>query len=562
LEKQMTAETRNTGTEANPYVQPEVAAIPVPQGYTEIIEVQYEIGRDNFASFWLGLEFDIHRVVFTVSALGILAFTVLTMSFQAELGPAYVGMRDWLTGNLNWFFLLSGNIFLLLCLFLIVSPLGKVRLGGPQAKPSYGYTGWFSMLFAAGMGIGLIFYGVSEPMIHFDSAIGGISVGEDGVRTDWAPLGGAEGNVAEAVRLGMAVTIFHWGAHAWAIYAVVGLALALFSYNKGLPLTLRSCFYPIFGERVWGWPGHIIDILAIFSTIFGLATSLGIGAQQSAAGLNFLFGLPTSNPMMITLIVLITAVALVSVVAGLDAGVKRLSEINMVLAAALLIFVIAFGPTMEIASGFFENLVAYGEYLPALSMPFLREDVNFVSGWTAFYWAWWISWSPFVGMFIARVSRGRTVREFLIAVLVVPTIVSMLWVTALGGSAIDQLVNDGFTGVKNAALELKLFEMLTQLPLTGLTSFLGIILVIVFFVTSSDSGSLVIDTIAAGGKVNTPPPQRVFWAISEGLVAIALLLVGGLVAAQAMSLSTALPFTIVLLGACYAVVRGLMNEPR
>jgi hypothetical protein len=226
------------------------------------------------------------------------------------------------------------------------------------------------------------------------------------VRTDWAPLGGAEGNVAEAVRLGMAVTIFHWGAHAWAIYAVVGLALALFSYNKGLPLTLRSCFYPIFGERVWGWPGHIIDILAIFSTIFGLATSLGIGAQQSAAGLNFLFGLPTSNPMMITLIVLITAVALVSVVAGLDAGVKRLSEINMVLAAALLIFVIAFGPTMEIASGFFENLVAYGEYLPALSMPFLREDVNFVSGWTAFYWAWWISWSPFVRLTGNRHDRS------------------------------------------------------------------------------------------------------------------------------------------------------------
>jgi BCCT family betaine/carnitine transporter len=557
----MTDATRSPGNDAALNAQLEIKAIPVPQGHTQIIVTEYEIGQDNLASSWK-LEFDIHQVVFTVSALGILAFTFLTMAFQAELEPVFLGMRDWLTGNLDWFFLLSGNIFVLLCLFLIVSPMGKVRLGGPEAKPSYSYLGWFSMLFAAGMGIGLMFYGVSEPMSHFGSAVGGISVGEDGVRTDWAPLGGAQGDVAESVRLGMAATIFHWGLHPWAIYAVVALALALFSYNKGLPLTLRSCFYPIFGERVWGWPGHVIDILAIFSTIFGLATSLGIGAQQSAAGLNFLFGFSTSNPVLIALILVITALALVSVVAGLDAGVKRLSEINMVLAATLLVFVIAFGPTMQIASGFFSNLVAYGEYLPALSMPFAREDTNFVSGWTAFYWAWWISWSPFVGMFIARVSRGRTVREFLVAVLIVPTILSVLWMTAMGGTAIGQAVNDGLTGVQDAALELKLFEMLTHLPLTGLTSFVGIILVIVFFVTSSDSGSLVIDTVAAGGKVNAPTPQRVFWATTEGLVAVALLLGGGLAASQAMAVSTGLPFTIVLLGACYAIVRGLMNEPR
>ncbi len=541
--------------------QTEVEPIPEPEGDTQIIETEYEIGQDNVASSWK-LEFDIHQVVFTVSALGIVAFTFLTMAYQSALEPMFLALRDWLTGNLDWFFLLSGNIFVLLCLFLIVSPLGKVRLGGPDAAPSYSYIGWFSMLFAAGMGIGLMFYGVSEPMSHFGTSMGGISVGEDGVRTDWAPLGGAEGDVAESMRLGMAATIFHWGLHPWAIYAVVALALALFSYNKGLPLTLRSCFYPIFGERVWGWPGNVIDILAIFSTIFGLATSLGIGAQQSAAGLNFLFGLPTSNTALITLIIVITIIALVSVVAGLDAGVKRLSEINMALAAILLVFVVAFGPTMEIAKGFFSNLLAYGEYLPALSMPFGREDANFASGWTAFYWAWWISWSPFVGMFIARVSRGRTVREFLIAVLIVPTILSVLWMTALGGTAIGQVVNDGFTGVQDAALELKMFEMLTQLPLTGLTSLVGIVLVVVFFVTSSDSGSLVIDTIAAGGKVNAPTPQRVFWASFEGLVAIALLLGGGLAALQAMAVSTGLPFTIVLLGACYAIVRGLMSEPR
>lgn len=556
----LTAE-QTAASDATAQDTPDVEAIPQPEGETEIIETDFEIGQHNVTRRWV-LEFDVHHPVFPIAALGIVAFTLVTLAFQNELEPAFVGLRDWLTGNLDWFFLLSGNIFVLVCLGIVVSPLGKVRLGGPDATPDYGYLGWFSMLFAAGMGIGLMFYGVSEPMSHFSSSLAGVSVGEDGLRTDWAPLGGAAGDAAAAARLGMAATIFHWGLHPWAIYAVVALALALFSYNKGLPLTLRSAFYPLIGERVWGWPGHVIDILAIFATLFGLATSLGIGAQQSAGGLHFLFGTPTSDNMLVLLIAFITAIALFSVIRGLEGGVKLLSEVNMVLAAALLLFVILFGPTMDIVTGFFGNLVAYGEYLPALSMPFAREDANFASGWTAFYWAWWISWSPFVGMFIARVSRGRTVREFLIAVLIVPTILSVLWMTAMGGTAIGQFVNDGFTAVQDAALELKLFEMLTQLPLTGLSSFIGIVLVVVFFVTSSDSGSLVIDTIAAGGKVNAPTAQRVFWATFEGLVAIALLLGGGLAALQAMAVSTGLPFTLVLLAACYAIIRGLMAEPR
>jgi BCCT family betaine/carnitine transporter len=540
---------------------PDIDAIPEPEGDTEIIKTDYDIGQDNFSGA-VALELDLHKIVFSVSAIVIMLFTFLTLAFQNEAEPLFIGLRDWLTANLDWFFLSAGNIFVLVCLGLIVSPLGKVRLGGPDATPDYGYVGWFSMLFAAGMGIGLMFFGVSEPMGHFDAALGGIVVGEDGLRTDWAPLGGAEGNVEEARRLGMAATIFHWGLHPWAIYAVVALALALFSYNKGLPLTLRSCFYPIFGERVWGWPGHMIDILAVLATVFGLATSLGIGAQQASAGLNFLFGLGTGNSMLILLIIVITLIAIGSIVRGLDSGVKVLSEVNMGLAILLLFFIIIVGPTVAILTGFFDNLLAYGQYLPALSMPFGREDANFSQGWTAFYWAWWISWSPFVGMFIARVSRGRTVREFLIGVLIVPTLLSVLWMTALGGTAIGQVVNDGYTAVQDAALELKLFQMLTQLPLTAITSFVGIILVVVFFVTSSDSGSLVIDTIAAGGKTNAPVIQRIFWASFEGAVAVALLLGGGLAALQAMAVSAGLPFTFVLLAACYAVVRGLMNEPR
>ncbi len=532
-------------------------SIPAPSGASNLIDTDYVIGQDNIKGKFL----DIHGKVFSISALAIVLFVVLTLALRSEVEPLFTAIRGWLTSNLAWFFLGSANIFVLLCLGLIVSPLGKVRLGGKEAVADYSYIGWFSMLFAAGMGIGLMFYGVAEPMSHFSSAMGGTSV-ENGVRTDWAPLGAAAGDAQAAAGLSMAATIFHWGLHPWAIYAIVALALALFSFNKGLPMSIRSIFYPLLGERVWGWPGHVIDILAVLATLFGLATSLGLGAQQAAAGLDYLFGIGATDTSKVLLVIGITIIALMSVLAGLDKGVKRLSEINMVLAILLLLFIIVVGPTLAILTGFFSNLGSYLVNLPALSNPFGRADANFSQGWTAFYWAWWISWSPFVGMFIARVSRGRTVREFLVAVLLVPSLVSVLWMTAFGGTALGQFIGDGFTGVQDAALELKLFVMLGELPLTQISSFIGIILVVVFFVTSSDSGSLVIDTITAGGKVNAPIPQRAFWAILQGVVAIALLLGGGLVALQAMAVSTGLPFTIVLLVGCVAIVKGLMSEPR
>ena len=537
---------------------PNGQGIPAPEGETTLIDTEYEVGQDNVSVSMGPFGLDIHNPVFAISGLTIVAFVFFTLAFQESAGAAFGDLRDWLTGTFDWFFLTAANIFVLLCLFLIVSPYGKVRIGGKDATPDYSYSGWFAMLFAAGMGIGLMFYGVSEPISHFSA-----SVAEGAGSADsWAPLGGAAGNTAEARDLGMAATIFHWGLHPWAIYAIVALALALFSYNKGLPLTMRSVFYPIFGERVWGWTGHIIDILAVFATLFGLATSLGFGAEQAIAGLNHLFGIPISDVTKVLLIVAITGVALVSVVAGLDAGVKRLSEINMVLAALLLVFVLLVGPTVAIFTGFFHNLYEYARYLPELSNPFGRTDDNFRQGWTAFYWAWWISWSPFVGMFIARVSRGRSVREFLTCVLIIPSLVSVFWMTVFGGTAISQLVNDGYQIVVDAPLELKLFAMLEALPLQQITSFIAIVLVIVFFVTSSDSGSLVIDTITAGGKIDAPVPQRIFWACFEGLVAIALLLGGGLAALQAMAVSTGFPFTIVLLLACFAILKGLHSEPR
>ncbi|WP_431024161.1 BCCT family transporter [Halomonas sp. H5] len=536
--------------------------IPAPEGPANLIDTDYVIGQDNIASSKFGIDFDLHGKVFTVSSLVILFFVIITLALQDQVSPIFDAIFGALTGNLSWFFLLAANIFVVLSVALIFTPLGKVRIGGAHATPDFSYAGWFAMLFAAGMGIGLMFYGVSEPLTHFGTAMDGISVGEDGVRTDWSPLGAAAGDTEGAISLGMAATIFHWGLHPWGIYAVVALALALFSYNKGLPLTMRSIFYPILGERVWGWPGHVIDILAVFATLFGLATSLGLGASQASAGLGYLFGVPDTNTTMVLLIMGITIVALGSVMLGVDKGVQRLSQINMVLAFLLLAFVVAVGPTLLIATGFFENLAAYVVNLPALSNPFGREDANFSQGWTAFYWAWWISWSPFVGMFIARVSRGRSVREFLIAVLLVPSVVSVLWMTAFGGTAIDQFVTDGFEGVTEAALEIQLFEMLGQLPLTAITSFVGIVLVMVFFITSSDSGSLVIDSITAGGKIDAPKPQRVFWCLIEGAIAIALLLGGGLTALQTAVITTGLPFTLVLLAACYAIVKGLMSEPR
>ena len=533
--------------------EPVSEGIPAPDGPANLIDTDYVIGQDNITTNAMGLNLDLHGKVFSISAIIVLLFVVLTLALQDTIAPIYDAIFGFLTGNLAWFFILAANIFVILCIGLIFSPLGKIRIGGADAKPDFTYMGWFSMLFAAGMGIGLMFFGVNEPLTHFGSSFDGGS---------WAPLAGAEGNAAAAEALAMAATIFHWGLHPWAIYAVVALSLALFSFNKGLPLSMRSVFYPLLGERVWGWPGHVIDILAVFATLFGLATSLGLGATQAAAGLTYLFGAPESDITMILLIIGITMIAIGSIVAGVDKGVQLLSKINIILAAMLLFFVIAVGPTLMIATGFFENLWNYAVHLPALSNPFGREDANFSQGWTAFYWAWWISWSPYVGMFIARVSRGRTVREFLVSVMLVPSTVSVLWMTTFGGTAIDQSVSQGIEAVRDAGVDLQLFIMLEQLPLSQITSFVAIVLVIVFFVTSSDSGSLVIDSITAGGKVDAPTPQRVFWAIIEGAIAIALLLGGGLTALQTMAVSTGFPFTIILLVACYAIIKGLMSEPK
>jgi len=541
----------------------DTSGVPAPEGEAGLIETDYEIGQDNIETQIGPFGLDIHNPVFAVSAGVIVLFVIVALIFPQQAADFFGWLRPALTSSFDWLFLLAGNVFVIFTVALIFTPYGSIRLGGKEATPDYSYIGWFAMLFAAGMGIGLMFFGVLEPVYH-------MAISE--------PLGtpspfDANGvlipeNVEAARQMGLAATIYHWGLHPWAIYAVLALALALFSYNKGLPLSVRSAFYPILGERVWGWWGHIIDILAVFATLFGLTTSLGIGAQQANAGLEHVFGIPNNITVQVILIIGITSIALFSVVRGLDGGVKLLSEINMAIAALLLLFVFFVGPTSTIITDFGKGLVAYIVDLPALSNPFGREDTAYMQGWTSFYWAWWISWSPFVGMFIARVSRGRTVREFIICVLLIPSLVCVMWMAVFGGTAIDQVLTDPTASAVKANVidsyspELSLFAMLEGLPLSAITSFIGVVLVIVFFVTSSDSGSLVIDTITAGGKVDAPVPQRVFWASFEGLVAIVLLLGGGLTALQAMVISTGLPFTLILLAMCWAIWKGLRSEPR
>ncbi|MDG4647568.1 BCCT family transporter [Roseibacterium sp. SDUM158017] len=539
--------------------------IPLPEGDVDLIDTDYDIGQDNIEGSVGPFGFDIHNPVFLISGLSIVAFVVYALLAPAQSAEFFGWLRPALTSSFDWFFMLAANVFVLFCLLLIVLPVGKVRLGGADATPDYSYAGWFAMLFAAGMGIGLMFFGVLEPAYYFGTPWGDAPLGavrpfaEDGTLI--------EGNIEEARRMALAATSYHWALHPWAIYAVVALALALFTYNKGLPLTIRSAFYPLLGERVWGWWGHIIDTLAVFATLFGLATSLGFGAQQANAGLNYVYGVPNNVTVQVILIIAITAIALISVIRGLDGGVKRLSEINMGLAFLLLVFVLFAAGAATILTEFGKGVVAYFQEVVPLSNPFGREDDGYREGWTAFYWAWWISWSPFVGMFIARVSRGRTVREFITCVLIIPSLVCVLWMAVFGGAAInDMIANPDASAVKANVIdayspELSLFAMLESLPLSAITSTLGIILVIVFFVTSSDSGSLVIDTITAGGKIDAPVPQRIFWCTFEGLVAIALLIGGGLAALQAMVISTGLPFTIVLLLLCYAIWRGLKAEP-
>ncbi|ELR63788.1 High-affinity choline uptake protein BetT [Photobacterium marinum] len=507
----------------------------------------YQVGQDNIQKWG----FDIHNPVFGISAG--LIFLFISALLIVEPGTAKAALNSLKNGiieDFDVFFMWATNFFLFFTLALMLSPFGKIRIGGKEAKPEHSTVSWMAMLFAAGMGIGLLFWGVAEPTAYF---------------TDWwgTPFN-VEPNTPEAKSLAMGATIFHWGVHGWSIYAIVALALAFFAFNKGLPLSIRSVFYPVFGDRAWGWLGHVIDIMAVLATLFGLATSLGLGAQQATSGINHVFGTDGGIGMQLVVIAFVTLIAIFSVVRGIDGGVKLLSNVNMLFAFALLLFVTYV--SFDVAKlSLPETFMAYAENIIGLSNPHGREDTTWMHGWTVFYWAWWISWSPFVGMFIARVSKGRTVREFLFAVVFIPTLMTIVWMSVFGGIAIDQVINKvGELGTQGLTdISLTLFHVYDALPFGSAISIISIVLILIFFITSSDSGSLVIDSITAGGKVEAPVPQRIFWATVEGAIAATLLWVGGKEALQALQsgvVATALPFTFVLLLMCVSLIKGLSTE--
>jgi choline/glycine/proline betaine transport protein len=486
------------------------------------------------------------KPVFYPSVAVIFTMVAFAMISPELAGSVFSSIKNFIAQKFGWLYMLSVGVFTFFVIFLALSPYGRFKLGPDQSKPKYSNTSWFAMLFSAGMGIGLMFWSVAEPVMHYGAP----------------PIGDKE--TLEAAKNAMKITFFHWGLHAWAIYAVVGLVLAYFSFRHGLPLSIRSALYPLIGKRIYGKIGHSVDTVAVLGTLFGVATSLGLGVMQVNAGLHYLFGIEISTYVQVGLIVAITLMATASVVSGLDSGIKKISELNLILAVVLLIFVLVMGPTFFLLGALVQNI---GTYLSdAVFMTFneyIYRDTPWMGWWTLFYWAWWIAWAPFVGMFIARVSRGRTIREFVFGVLFVPVGFTFIWMTVFGNTALDAIMNDGFTSLSTAVsdnVSVALFKFLEHFPLSSVTSIFAIILITTFFVTSSDSGSLVVDTIASKGKGEAPVWQRVFWALLEGLVAIALLIAGGLEALQSASIMIALPFAVIMLIAVWGLYKALHLE--
>ncbi|MEX2353667.1 MAG: BCCT family transporter [Gammaproteobacteria bacterium] len=489
---------------------------------------------------------NVHPQVFFFSVAIILVFILFTLLNLDTAESVFAQLMDGTSTAFGWLFILGVQVCLLFCLYLAMSRFGHIRLGGPDATPEFSRPAWFSMLFCAGMGIGLMFWGVAEPISHFQNP----------------PR--IEGLTTEAAVRAMDLTFLHWGFHAWSIYALVGLSLAYFSFNLKLPLTIRSAFYPVLGRHIHGNIGNMIDILAVVATLFGVATSLGLGVAQINTGLNYLFDIEVSSTVQIGLIFFITTIATLSVVSGLNRGILRLSQFNFYAAIILLLFLLVLGPTLFLLKSYIQNTGHYLQNLLTLGSwtETYSRDPGWIGSWTIFYWAWWIAWSPFVGMFIARISKGRTVREFILVVLFIPSALTFIWITTFGGTAIFNVLN-GDTSILVAVeqnVATALFELLDGFPLASVTSVLSIMLIFVFFVTSSDSGSLVIDIITAGGNLDPPIRQRIFWAVTEGVVAAVLLIGGGLTALRAATISSGLPFMIVLMFMGYCLLKAFRKE--
>ncbi|GHG05187.1 BCCT family transporter [Thalassotalea marina] len=488
----------------------------------------------------------INPSVFFPATIIIVALLSITLFWPTQASSAFNNLQSTITTNGGWFYVLTVGAILGFVIYLSLSRFGSIKLGPDHSTPDYKLSTWISMLFAAGMGIGLMFFGVAEPVMHY-----------------LAPPT-AEQNSLEAIKEAMKITFFHWGFHAWAIYAIVALILAYFCYRQGLPLTLRSALHPVIGDRIYGWPGHIVDIFAVVGTVFGVATSLGLGANQVNAGLNYLFEIDVSQTNQIFIMAAITLLASISVATGLDKGIKILSEINMGLAILLLLLIFVLGPTVFLLQAYVQNIGAYlSDIVSNTFNLFAYEKKSWIGGWTIFYWGWWLAWAPFVGMFIARISKGRTIREFVLGVMIVPTAFTLLWMTIFGNSAIFQIVDQGFIRLADMINEnsaVGLFVFLESLPWSQVLTSLSILMIVIFFVTSCDSGAMVIDMLCSNGQNETPVWQRLFWAVCVGLVAAVLSFIGGLEALQTMTIASALPFSIVLLFAMFGLLKALGIE--
>ncbi|MGP5406509.1 BCCT family transporter [Psychrobacter celer] len=494
----------------------------------------------------------VNKPVFITSSILIVGFIIFGALFTEAAGALFGFLQSFITTNFGWFFILLMNVALVFCLYLIASRYGDIRLGKQTERPQYSLVSWIGMLFSAGIGIGLVYWGTAEPLYHFMAP----------------PLGEAE--TVEAAKQAMNFSFLHWGLHAWAIYTIVALSLAYFHFRRGLPLSIRSTLYPILGQKIYGRWGHTVDVLAVFGTMFGVVTSLGLGVMQINSGLENLFGFPNSVGLQFAIIAFITLLACGSLMLGLDKGIKRLSDINMGLTGLLLAFMVVLGPTLFIFDSFFENV---GNYLAAMvPLSFWGEaysNTDWQSSWTIFYWAWWVSWSPFVGVFIARISRGRTIREFTLGVLLIPMTILFFWFTTFGGVAIHMelltaldpaLVSPGLVDAVNADFGSAIFRLIEYYPLTKPITLLLVIMIVLWFVTSSDSASFVIDMLTAGGDTNPPKIQRLFWATMEGLIAAILLAAGGLDALQAAAIVAGLPFALVIFVMMYSLWRGLSRD--
>ena len=487
-----------------------------------------------------------NRYVFFPASGSIVLLLFFAAFFPSNADSVFKTVQSGIVENASWFYVTSVAIILVLTAYLGLSRYGDIKLGPDHATPDYNRLTWLSMLFAAGMGIGLMFFGVAEPIMHFTSP----------------PT--AEPNSVEAAKEAMKMTFFHWGFHAWAIYTIVALILAYFAYRHNLPLTLRSALYPLIGDKIYGWWGHWVDIFAVVSTIFGVATSLGLGATQVNSGFNYMFGLNIGLSEQLCIMFVVTLLAVISVATGLDKGIRRLSELNMVLAVVLLVMVMLLGPTIFLLQALVQNTGAYlSDMVHNTFNLFAYEKNEWFGGWTIFYWGWWIAWAPFVGLFIARISRGRTIREFILGVMLIPTAFTLTWMTFFGNSAIDMVINQNIVEVAQMVQQdsaVALFVFLEQFPFSAFVSLLATLMIVVFFVTSCDSGAMVVNMLCSNGDDKTALWQRIYWATAVGVVAAILLYAGGLNALQTMTIATALPFSIVLLLSMLGLIKALRIE--